>query len=206
MGNFPFRPRAGCCVRRWQPDPRAGVVRRSSPLYLPPYWLTREECLALHDMMLSHFGGIAGLRDENLLESALAKPRQLFHDGKQTKTDFGCGLRSGHREEPSLSRWQQAHGVYDGRRLSQAEWFRVFRPGSGSGDDHAGVGGRGDDGICVCGLAQDFFKTQMRGSFDELARPSLSVRPCLLARLGADPAQPLASGGGPCSNPGCPRS
>ena len=43
-----------------------------------PYWLTTAECLALHDMMLSQYGGIAGLRDENLLESALAKPRQLF--------------------------------------------------------------------------------------------------------------------------------
>ena len=26
-----------------------------------PCWLTREECLALHDMMLSHYGGIAGV-------------------------------------------------------------------------------------------------------------------------------------------------
>jgi len=43
-----------------------------------PYWLTTAECLALHDMMLSQYGGIAGVRDENLLESALAKPRQLF--------------------------------------------------------------------------------------------------------------------------------
>jgi death-on-curing protein len=44
-----------------------------------PYWLTMAECLALHDMMLSQYGGIAGVRDENLLESALAKPRQLFN-------------------------------------------------------------------------------------------------------------------------------
>ena len=28
-----------------------------------PCWLTREECLALHDMMLSQYGGIAGVRD-----------------------------------------------------------------------------------------------------------------------------------------------
>ena len=48
-----------------------------------PYWLTREECLALHDMMLAHYGGLAGVRDEHLLESALARPRQLFVYGKK---------------------------------------------------------------------------------------------------------------------------
>ena len=55
-----------------------------------PHWLTREECLTLHDMMLSHYGGIAGVRDENLLESALAKPQQLFHYGKPTLADLGA--------------------------------------------------------------------------------------------------------------------
>jgi prophage maintenance system killer protein len=43
-----------------------------------PYWLTREECLTLHDMMLSQYGSIPGVRDENLMESALARPQQLF--------------------------------------------------------------------------------------------------------------------------------
>jgi len=60
-----------------------------------PYWLTREECLALHDMMLSQYGGIAGVRDENLLESALAKPRQLFHYGKPTMADLGAAYATG---------------------------------------------------------------------------------------------------------------
>ena len=43
-----------------------------------PHWLTLAECLTLHDLMLSHYGGIVGVRDKNLLESALAKPQQLF--------------------------------------------------------------------------------------------------------------------------------
>jgi len=51
-----------------------------------PYWLTREECLALHDMMLSHYGGIAGVREEHLLDSALARPRQRFAYGKSART------------------------------------------------------------------------------------------------------------------------
>jgi len=47
-----------------------------------PYWLTREECVALHEFMLAEYGGREGLRDENLLEPALAKPRQLFACGR----------------------------------------------------------------------------------------------------------------------------
>jgi death on curing protein len=55
-----------------------------------PYWLSREECLALHEMMLSQYGGSEGLRDENMLESALAKPRQLFAYGKPTMSDLAA--------------------------------------------------------------------------------------------------------------------
>lgn len=55
-----------------------------------PYWLTRDECLALHDMMLSYYGGLPGVREENLLESALAKPQQLFHYGKAPMADLAA--------------------------------------------------------------------------------------------------------------------
>lgn len=55
-----------------------------------PYWLTREECLALHDMMLSHYGGIVDVRDDNLLGSALARPQQLFLYGKPTTADLAA--------------------------------------------------------------------------------------------------------------------
>lgn len=60
-----------------------------------PYWLTGEECLALHDMMLSHYGGIAEVRDKNLLESALAKPQQLFHYGKPTMAELAAAYAAG---------------------------------------------------------------------------------------------------------------
>jgi len=60
-----------------------------------PHWLTTAECLALHDMMLSEYGGIAGVRDENLLESALAKPRQLFAYGKPTVAEMAAAYAAG---------------------------------------------------------------------------------------------------------------
>src|ERR1043165_3728796 len=43
-----------------------------------PLWLTRDDALAAHDMMLSQHGGLEGVRDEGLLESALAKPKNKF--------------------------------------------------------------------------------------------------------------------------------
>jgi death-on-curing protein len=43
-----------------------------------PIWLTREEVLAFHEEQLREHGGLAGVRDENALEGALARPRNLF--------------------------------------------------------------------------------------------------------------------------------
>ena len=42
-----------------------------------PAWLSRDLALALHDPVLSDFGGAPGLRDRGLLDSALARPQQL---------------------------------------------------------------------------------------------------------------------------------
>ena len=60
-----------------------------------PYWLTREECLALHDMMLSYYGGITGVRDDHLLESALARPQQLFAYGKPSMAELAAAYTAG---------------------------------------------------------------------------------------------------------------
>ncbi len=45
---------------------------------MTPVWMTREDCLAIHEMMLSQHGGLAGVRDESLLASALAKPMNRY--------------------------------------------------------------------------------------------------------------------------------
>jgi death on curing protein len=42
-----------------------------------PVWLRDELALALHERLVAGFGGLAGIRDQGLLESALARPRQL---------------------------------------------------------------------------------------------------------------------------------
>ncbi|HTM12081.1 MAG TPA: type II toxin-antitoxin system death-on-curing family toxin [Bryobacteraceae bacterium] len=43
-----------------------------------PIWVARQTVDALHTDLLAEHGGAPGLRDEGLLESALARPRQIF--------------------------------------------------------------------------------------------------------------------------------
>lgn len=40
-------------------------------------WFDRTDSLAIHEVMLAHHGGLAGVRDDNMLEPALGKPRNL---------------------------------------------------------------------------------------------------------------------------------
>lgn len=44
-------------------------------------WLEKPLILALHDRQIAEHGGAGGVRDETLLESALARPRQLYAYG-----------------------------------------------------------------------------------------------------------------------------
>jgi len=47
-----------------------------------PTWLSRTVVDAIHADQLREHGGLTGLRDDNLLESALAKPQQMWHYAK----------------------------------------------------------------------------------------------------------------------------
>lgn len=51
--------------------------------------------MMLHEMMLSQYGGAQGLRDEHLLESALAKPRHLFDYGKPGMAELAASYTAG---------------------------------------------------------------------------------------------------------------
>ena len=44
-----------------------------------PQWLSRIVVDAIHNDQLREHGGLPGVRDENLLESALARPQQKWH-------------------------------------------------------------------------------------------------------------------------------
>jgi len=65
-----------------------------------PQWLTRRMILAFHDDQLRTHLGRPGIRDENLLESALARPQQKWHYGERDlailAAAYGFGLASNH--------------------------------------------------------------------------------------------------------------
>ena len=65
-----------------------------------PEWVLRETVLTLHEQSLAQFGGLAGIRDEGLLDSALDRPQNLFAYGKPTlfalAASYAFGLAKNH--------------------------------------------------------------------------------------------------------------
>ena len=63
-------------------------------------WIDRTVLIAIHDMQLAEHGGGAGLRDSNLLESALAKPENLAAygspDAAALAAAYGYGISRNH--------------------------------------------------------------------------------------------------------------
>ena len=55
-----------------------------------PQWVLRETVLALQERLLAEFGGLSGVRDPGLLDSALARPRQLFAYRKPSLFDLAA--------------------------------------------------------------------------------------------------------------------
>ena len=60
-----------------------------------PVWVLRETVIALQEHSLAEFGSDAGIRDEGLLDSALARPENLFAYGKPTIFDLAAGYGFG---------------------------------------------------------------------------------------------------------------
>ncbi len=63
-------------------------------------WVDRSALLLLHDESLAEHGGAPGLRDEGLLDSALARPLNLVAYGEPDTADlaaaYGVGLAKNH--------------------------------------------------------------------------------------------------------------
>ena len=60
-----------------------------------PRWLTREVILAVHEDLLARYGGLAGLRDDGLLESALHRPLHLFSYAKPSLFQMAAAYAAG---------------------------------------------------------------------------------------------------------------
>jgi death-on-curing protein len=63
-------------------------------------WIDAAVILAVHEEQLAEHGGAAGIRDANMLESALARPRNLAHygepDAAALAAAYGFGLARSH--------------------------------------------------------------------------------------------------------------
>ncbi len=60
-----------------------------------PDWLIKETILVIQEQLLARFGGLAGIRDNGLLESAINRPLQLFHYGQPSFFDLAAAYAEG---------------------------------------------------------------------------------------------------------------
>jgi death on curing protein len=60
-----------------------------------PIWVLRSVVDAMHDAQLTEHGGASGVRDEGLLDSALARPRNLHAYGETDLCALGAAYAFG---------------------------------------------------------------------------------------------------------------
>jgi death-on-curing protein len=58
-------------------------------------WLLRQTVLATQERLLAEFGGLSGVRDAGLLDSALARPQQLSTYGRPSLFDLAAAYAYG---------------------------------------------------------------------------------------------------------------
>ncbi len=82
-------------------------------------WISRALALAIHERQLAEHGGGGGIRDEGLLESALARPQQLhaYGDPPPDLADLAASLAF------ALAR---NHPFVDGNKRTAQVCYRVF--------------------------------------------------------------------------------
>ncbi len=60
-----------------------------------PIWVLRETVVAVHESLLREFGGLSGIRDVGMFDSALARPEQLFAYGEPELADLAAAYAFG---------------------------------------------------------------------------------------------------------------
>ncbi|MDZ4288801.1 MAG: type II toxin-antitoxin system death-on-curing family toxin [Prosthecobacter sp.] len=84
-----------------------------------PVWISKEVVLALHERQLAEHGGATGVRDAALLESALARPQQLWTYG-QPPPDL-CALAAAYAFGLAKN-----HAFFDGNKRTAFVVYRLF--------------------------------------------------------------------------------
>jgi death on curing protein len=86
-----------------------------------PVWLEKAQVLEMHDAALQ-FGGASGVRDETLLESALAKPENLYAYENPTIFEMAASYAEG---------IAQNHPFVDGNKRTSLYAADVFLQSNG---------------------------------------------------------------------------
>ncbi len=60
-----------------------------------PNWIERPVLLAVQTELLDRFGGLSGIRDEGLLDSAINKPKNLLAYGKPSDFELAASYAVG---------------------------------------------------------------------------------------------------------------
>jgi prophage maintenance system killer protein len=91
-----------------------------------PLWFIDRYILPLHERLIREFGGLPGLRDVNLLESALRRPIDKWNYQKPVpdlaeqdeKYDVTYGIAAGTYSEIEVAEWIRFFMVkFDGGQL-----------------------------------------------------------------------------------------
>jgi death-on-curing protein len=84
-----------------------------------PIWISEPLALAIHARQLAEHGGIDGVRDEGLLQSALASPRNVF-----AYTKDACDVAT--LSAAYASAITRNHPFLDGNKRTAAVVFETF--------------------------------------------------------------------------------
>ena len=87
-------------------------------------WINRDAVFAIHDVELAQHGGLDGIKDINLVESALARPQQLNTYGDPPPDVFDLAAAYGYGIAKN-------HGFSDGNKRTGWILARLFLADNG---------------------------------------------------------------------------
>lgn len=126
-------------------------------------WINKALALAIHDRQLAEHGGGTGVRDEALLDSALARPQQLYACGDPPPDLAGLAASLAF----GLAR---NHPFVDGNRRTAHVCYRVFI----ALNDGEFKATEEDKYIAMLGLADGSLE---ESAFADWLRPRIALQP-----------------------------
>ena len=125
-------------------------------------WIEKALALAIHDRQLAEHGGGSGVRDEALLDSALARPQQLYAYGEPPPdlADLAASLAFGIARN---------HPFVDGNKRTAHVCYRAFialNDGEFAATDE-------EKYIAMLGLAEG---SMDEAEFADWLRPRIAIR------------------------------